>query len=313
MRKSAQSGQVGRLRAVGYVRVSTDKQAQEGVSLEAQQVRIRAHCVSQDIELVDLVFDEGASAKSLDRPGLQRALAMLTSGTAQALVIVKLDRLTRSVKDLGFLCDTYFREGLPYSLVSVSDTIDTRSASGKLMLNVLMSVAQWEREALSERTQEAMNELARQGVQLGAAPYGWRYAPRTSEGERRELVPDPSEQEVVKRICTLYREGVRVTHIARRLNRELTPARGVQWSQGTVYRVLARAGLWTVTKTGKRKTVAEATRDRALAIRHAHAHREAGLSLRAIGAELLKAKILPTRGETWHAASVLDLLRQAKT
>lgn len=100
--------------------------------------------------------------------------------------------------------------------------------------------------------------------------------PRTSEGERRELVPDPSEQEVVKRICTLYREGVRVTHIARRLNRELTPARGVQWSQGTVYRVLARAGLWTVTKTGKRKTVAEATRDRALAIRHAHAHREAG-------------------------------------
>jgi hypothetical protein len=77
--------------------------------------------------------------------------------------------------------------------------------------------------------------------------------------------------------------------------------------------VLERAGLWTVTKTRKRKTVAEATRDRAIAIRQAHAHREAGLSLRAIGAELLKEKILPTRGETWHAASVLDLLRQAKS
>ncbi len=182
------------------MRVSTDKQAQEGVSLEAQQVRIRAHCVSQDIDLIDLVIDEGASAKLLDRPGLKRALALLTSDTAQALVIVKLDRLTRSVKDLGFLCDTYFREGLPYSRVSVSDTIDTRSASGKLMLNVLMSVAQWEREALSERTQEAMNELARQGVQLGAAPYGWRYAPRQSEGERRELVPDPSELQIGDRL-----------------------------------------------------------------------------------------------------------------
>ena len=72
------------------------------MSLEAQQVSIRAHCVSQDIELVDLVVDEGASAKSLDRPGLQRALAMLTSGTAQALVIVKLDRLTLFVIGLGF-------------------------------------------------------------------------------------------------------------------------------------------------------------------------------------------------------------------
>ena len=313
MRKSAQPGQVGRLRAVGYVRVSTDKQAQEGVSLEAQQVRIRAHCVSQDIDLIDLVIDEGASAKSLDRPGLKRALALLTSGAAQALVIVKLDRLTRSVKDLGFLCDTYFREGLPYSLVSVSDTIDTRSASGKLMLNVLMSVAQWEREALSERTQEAMHELARQGVRLGAAPYGWRYAPRQSEGERRELEPDPQEQEVVKRICQLFRDGLKVTRIARRFNRELVPARGVLWTRRTIYRVLERAGLWTVSKTIKRKTVAEATRDRTIAIRQAHAHREAGLSLRAIGAALLKEKILPTRGEMWHAASVLDLLRQAKS
>lgn len=169
------------------------------------------------------------------------------------------------------------------------------------MLNVLMSVAQWEREALSERTQEAMNELARQGVRLGAAPYGWRYAPRQSEGERRKLVPDPQEQEVVKRICQLFRDGLKVTRIARRFNREMVPARGVLWTHRTIYRVLERAGLWTVTKTGKRKPVAEATRDRTLAIRQAHAHRGKGLSLRAIGAELLKEKILPTRGETWHA------------
>ena len=157
------------LRAVGYVRVSTDQQAQEGVSLEAQHVRIRAHCVSQQIQLVDICADEGYSAKSLERPGIKRALDMLRTGKADAIVVVKLDRLTRSVKDLGYLCDSFFREGLPYSLLSVSDSIDTRSAGGKLLLNVLMSVAQWEREAISERTQEAMNELKRQGVHIGGA------------------------------------------------------------------------------------------------------------------------------------------------
>ena len=92
-----------RLRAVGYVRVSTDQQAQEGVSLDAQQVRIRAHCISQDLDLVDLIIDDGYSAKSLERPGVKRVLAMLKEGRADAVVVVKLDRLTRSVKDLGIL------------------------------------------------------------------------------------------------------------------------------------------------------------------------------------------------------------------
>ena len=137
------------IRAVGYIRVSTEKQVQEGVSLDAQRSRLKAHCVSQNIKLVDMIMDDGYSAKSLDRPGLRAALGMLTDRKADAIVVVKLDRITRSVRDLGYLCDTYFREGLPYYLLSVSDAIDTRSAGGKLILNVLMSVAQWERELRS--------------------------------------------------------------------------------------------------------------------------------------------------------------------
>ena len=95
------------------------------------------------------------SAKSLERPGIKRALAITGQPSHQiTIVVVKLDRLTRSVKDLGYLCDSYFREGLPYSLLSVKVIRSiTRSAGGKLMLNVLMSVAQWEREAISRRTQ----------------------------------------------------------------------------------------------------------------------------------------------------------------
>ena len=77
----------------------------EGVSLETQRVKIRAHCIAHDIDLIEIISDDGVSAKSLERPGLKRALWMLDAGKAEAVVVVKLDRLTRSVKDLGVLCD----------------------------------------------------------------------------------------------------------------------------------------------------------------------------------------------------------------
>lgn len=315
-RSGGTQGAGGRLRAVGYVRVSTDQQAMEGVSLEAQKVRIRAHCVSQEIELVDIVIDEGFSAKSLERPGIKRALAMLTSNQANAIVVVKLDRLTRSVKDLGYLCDSYFREGLPYSLLSVSDSIDTRSASGKLMLNVLMSVAQWEREAISERTQEAMNELKRRGVRMGGAPYGWQYAKEPDEHGRRNLVAHPGEQKVIHRICALHKDGLSVLEISKRLTADGVRPRGEEWERPTLYRILERAGLLTLPRQPKKDCAngqqrQGPTRDKTIAIQQAHTLRAQGLSLRQIGEKLRKARILPTRGEVWHAASVLDLLRHA--
>ncbi len=82
-------------RAVGYIRVSTDKQAEHGVSLEAQHAKLTQYAALYDIELVDIIVDAGVSAKTLDRPGLQRALGMLRKGQASALLVAKLDRLTR--------------------------------------------------------------------------------------------------------------------------------------------------------------------------------------------------------------------------
>ena len=308
-----------RLRAVGYVRVSTDQQAQEGVSLDAQQVRIRAHCVSQDLDLVDIIVDDGYSAKSLERPGIKRALDLLTAKKADAIVVVKLDRLTRSVKDLGTLLDGYFREGLPWSLLSVSDSIDTRSAGGKLLLNVLMSVAQWEREAISERTQEAMNELKRRGIRTGGAAYGWQWSKEPDASGRKQLIPHPQEQAAVRRICDLHRQGLGIRTIALTLDREGIPARKSRtWEpqRPSIYRILEREGLITLPrrspededagKRGKRKI----TRDKPTAIERAHALRADGLSLRKIAEQLQKERILPARCDVWHAASILDLLRQ---
>lgn len=310
------------IRAIGYVRVSTDMQAQEGVSLDSQKLRIQAHCTAMDIHLVEIMVDAGESAKSLDRPGIQKALKILTQGKADALIVMKLDRLTRSVKDLGVLCETYFGEGKPWSLLSVSDSIDTRSASGKLILNVLTSVAQWEREAISDRTKEAMQHLKAKGVVLGAAPYGWKYIEELDASGRRKLVENAEEQLGIKRVCELYEQDMYVWQLCELLDAEKVPCRGVTWHRRTVYRILQRAGFMDAEdrpcKSEPSRKQRDALRskmiirDRETAAQRAAVLREDGRSLRWIAERLAKEGLLPSRGDVWHAASILDLLRYQK-
>lgn len=201
-------------RAVAYVRVSTDKQADRGVSLDAQREKIRAYASLYDIEVIEVIVDAGASASSLDRPGLNRALNMLRQRVANAVVVVKLDRLTRSVRDLGDLVDRYFGDGRA-ALLSVSEQVDTRTAAGRLVLNVLGSVSQWEREAVAERTAAAMRYKAAAGEFIGGGtPYGYRLA---DDGTR--LVPAPSEQRIVTEAKRLRAEGLSLRAVADRLSR----------------------------------------------------------------------------------------------
>ena len=109
-------------RAIAYIRVSTNQQADQGHSLLAQQEKVNAYASLYDLEIVETVVETG-SAKNLNREGLQGALAQIKSGKADALIVVKLDRLTRSVVDLGYLVETYFNKS---GLLSVSEQIDTR-------------------------------------------------------------------------------------------------------------------------------------------------------------------------------------------
>lgn len=156
-------------RVVAYVRVSTEQQASEGNSLAAQQEKLRLYAELHGLKLVATEVDAGMSASTLDRPGLQRALERLEVSECEALVVVKLDRLTRSVRDLCTLVDTYFADGRT-RLMSVGDAVDTGSASGRLVLNVLMSVSQWEREAIGERTAAVMQHLKATGKFTGGFP-----------------------------------------------------------------------------------------------------------------------------------------------
>ena len=199
-------------KTIAYLRVSTDKQADKGVSLEAQQEKARAYASLYDLDLVEVIIDAGESAKTLDRPGLQRALALLKTGQADALLVVKLDRLTRSVVDLGKLIETYFAPGKA-ALMSVGEQIDTRSAAGRLVLNILASVSQWERETIGERTSVAMRHKQSQGEYIGGhAPYGFELV----DGE---LVAETFEQDVIRQAKELRDGGLSLAAVAKELDR----------------------------------------------------------------------------------------------
>jgi DNA invertase Pin-like site-specific DNA recombinase len=227
-------------RTIGYVRVSTEQQADGGVSLDAQRQKLRAYALAMDLELVEIVEDAGRSAKTLDRPGLRQVLHRLDAGEADVLLVAKLDRLTRSVRDLGDLVEKYFTTR--FSLLSVSDSIDTRSAAGRLVLNVLASVSAWEREATGERTRDALAHLRREGVPLGGAALGWRRSDQTDADGRRIVVEVAEERETVARIEALRAEGLSLRAIAAALHAEgRRTKRSGRWAAETVRKALSRA------------------------------------------------------------------------
>ena len=204
-------------KAIAYLRVSTDKQAEKGISLEAQQEKALAYARLYELELVGVIIED-ASAKTLARPGLQRALAMLETGKAAALLVVKLDRLTRSVVDLGKLIESYFVPG-KFTLLSVGEQIDTRSAAGRLVLNILASVSQWEREVIGERTRDAMRHKQTSGEYIGGhAPYGYQLI-------GGELVADGFEQDVISQARALRGSGLSLAAVAVELDKRGIRAR----------------------------------------------------------------------------------------
>jgi site-specific DNA recombinase len=145
------------VQVIGYARVSTEDQARDGVSITAQQAKIETYATVKDWALLELIRDEGHSAKHLKRPDLERLLALVEGRHVEAVIVYKLDRLTRSVADLDKLMKLFERKGV--ALVSLQKPLDATTATGRLMMNLLTSVSQWEREVIGERTRDAMQHL----------------------------------------------------------------------------------------------------------------------------------------------------------
>lgn len=219
-------------RAIGYCRVSTEGQADRGVSLDAQAEKIRAMATVQDAALVDVIVDGGESGKSLQRPGIERLLATVDRREVQIVIIAKLDRLTRSVRDLGELLERFQRRGV--ALVSVGESLDTGSAAGRLVLNVMASVSQWEQEAIGERTRDALRHKRAQGFRAGNVPFGYSLA---EDGQT--LLVCVEEQQVLSTIRGLRQNRASLRAIASELNaRGLRTRSGAGWQHQYVANLL---------------------------------------------------------------------------
>lgn len=221
------------LRVVGYTRVSTEEQAKSGLGMEAQEKKIRAYAELFDLDLVAIIADEGISGKTMNRPGLHEVCDLLERKDVQGVIVAKLDRLTRSVSDLGIMVKTLFEKA---ELFSVSEQVDTRSAAGRLVLNVLVSVAQWERETICERTKDALeSKKARNEKTGGYTPFG------KSEVEGK-LENNAAEQEIIAIINEKRASGYTLKAIAEFLNAEGIPTKnGKEWGITQVARVLKAA------------------------------------------------------------------------
>src|SRR5215469_445208 len=220
---------------IGYVRVSTDRQADLGVSLEAQEAKIRAMATVRGCELDEVIVDGGESAKDLKRPGVERLVALVEAGKVEALIVAKLDRLTRSVKDLCALLELF--EKRKVALISVAESLDTGSAAGRLVMTIMGAVSQREREAIGERTRDALRRKRSQGRRVGNIAVGSRLA---DDGEYLEA--DPIEQAALTEIRRLRSEGTSLRGIAATLNhRAYRTRRGTPWRLESVARVLKTA------------------------------------------------------------------------
>lgn len=227
-------------KAVGYVRVSTDEQAREGVSVDAQNEKIRAYCSLRDLELVEVIEDLGVSGgKPLSaRLGGAKVLDMVKDKEVNTVVAVKLDRAFRDAADCLMVTKEWDKAEVAFHVIDLGGTsVDTKSAAGRFMLTVLAGAAEMERNLIRERTAAAMSYMKKKGQRVGTVPYGFELA---TDGVMLE--PVETEMEVVQRIYEMSRAGKSKGAIARTLNSEgVATKKDRRWHHTTVISILGNS------------------------------------------------------------------------
>lgn len=204
---------------IGYVRVSTREQADSGLGLAAQRSAITAECARRGWSL-ERIYEDVASGKDTDRPELEAALAALRSGLVGALVVAKLDRLSRSTLDFAGLLET--AKAQKWALVLLDLGVDTAMPSGQLVATVISAIAQYERQLIVTRTREGLAEAKARGTRMGR--------------------PSLLTADVRARIVREHAAGLSLGAIARALNADGVPTGqgGARWYPSTIRAVLAR-------------------------------------------------------------------------
>ncbi|MCL4439884.1 MAG: recombinase family protein [Firmicutes bacterium] len=218
-----------------YIRVSTDEQAEHGISIPAQRSRLESYCRARGWEIFDFYVDDGFSGKDLDRPAIRHLIEDAGLKKFSTLLVLKLDRLSRRQKDVLHLLEDVF-EPLNIGFKSVTEAFDTTTPFGKAALGMMAVFAQLERETIVERVKMAKKEGARQGRFMGGpAPYGYRYDHRS-----KLLQIDEISAQTVKWIYDQYLKGERgYRHIAEKLEESGVPGpTDMRWNKNFVRKIL---------------------------------------------------------------------------
>lgn len=198
-------------RAIGYIRVSTSGQAEQGISLENQEERIKTYCQLNDLELVEIVRDEGISAKSLKkRP---KAITMLSRAKQEgySVIVYKLDRMFRNTVESLQTIDSLAKAGSQFH--SIQERLDTSSAFGKFVLTQIAALAELERNIISERTKDALSLKKAQGLRTGNIPFGYQLGEDGQSLEKCE-----KEMEILKFVYCRIALGVSHRKVTNALN-----------------------------------------------------------------------------------------------
>jgi len=219
------------MNAIGYIRVSTDEQAREGVSLENQREKIAGYCSLNEMVLLDTITDEGISAKNLNREGMQALISLVKLGKVDEVIVYKLDRLSRSVKDTINLIELF--EKYKVAFHSIVDHIDTKTATGRFFLHIMSSLAQMERELVGERTRDALSHKIGKGELVGHVPYGYFL-----DKDGKTLIENPREQEAISLIKVLHGKGHTYRAICRELEAKAYEAKEGAWHPQKIKNIL---------------------------------------------------------------------------
>jgi site-specific DNA recombinase len=233
---------------VGYIRVSTIGQADEGVSLDAQEEKIKMWASLYDSHLLDVHKDAGVSGKAAgNRPGLEAAVAQACKNHAR-LVVYSLSRLGRSASDIFAISQRLSKAKA--DLVSVTEHIDTNTAAGKMVFRMLAVLSEFERDSVSERTRSAMDYKRAQGKRISRyLPFGYDLAE-----DNETLVPNRKELYTVKTILQMRDDGHTLQEICddlkrrHRLNKSGKPV----WYPSVVRGIIQRAKQQGEQKNGKK-------------------------------------------------------------
>lgn len=222
------------MKSIGYCRVSTSGQSEDGISLEMQQSRIGAWSLANGYEQTGVYVETMSGGRASNRPELQKALAAACKQRA-VLVVYSLSRLARSVKDTLLISEQLERAGA--NLASITERIDTNSALGKMVFRMLSTLNEFEKDQLSERTTSAMNHLRRSNKRIsGRIPFGYDLA---NDGET--LTFNEQEQATITEMKQLRQGGASLRVIAQRLaEMDVATKDGGKWYACSIKAILER-------------------------------------------------------------------------